>query len=217
MNILFQGDSITDADRDVKIVPPNASLGCGYVTLIAAALTSMRDNINVFNRGVGGDRTEQIANRWENDTLALDYDVLSLLCGINDVGFDLREGIRGDREFVKPIYDKLLYQAKEKNPDSKIILMTPFVFKMHYDHPQYGDDIYENYEIWHDRVVAAGEITKEMAKKYDAELIPLFDVFKKAVEEKGPEKYTLDCVHLTPAGHAIIAKEWLKTFEKMGL
>lgn len=217
MNILFQGDSITDAGRNREATYANADLGYGYVTLVAAKLNSSRDDISITNRGVSGNRTEQIYDRWQEDTLSAHYDVLSLLCGINDVGFDLRLGIRGDREFVYPLYDEMLYRAKEKNSDAKIILMTPFVFKMNYNNPEFGNDIYENYDIWHERVVISGEIAKEMATKYNAELVPLFDVFKKLTSLKNAEKYSVDCVHLTTAGHAVIAQEWLKAFEKLGL
>ncbi len=217
MNILFQGDSITDAGRNREMTIPNAFLGDGYVTMIAGMLTHERNDINVINKGFSGNRTEQIAARWQEDTLDIDYDVLSLLCGVNDVGFDIRKGIRGDRAFVEPILDKMLYQAREKNPDAKIILMTPFVFKMHYNHPEFGDDIYENYDLWRSRVETSGEIIKEASKKYNTEFIPLFDIFNDLVTKNNPERYTLDCIHLAAPGNAVIAHEWMKTFNKLNL
>ena len=129
MNILFQGDSITDANREKVHLLDNYNLGSGYVTMVAAHLTMKRNDIVIHNRGISGNRTEQIAARWQEDTLSMDYDVLSLLCGINDIGFDIRMGVCGDRAFVEPIYDKMLYQAREKNPDAPIILMTPLYLK----------------------------------------------------------------------------------------
>jgi lysophospholipase L1-like esterase len=39
----------------------------------------------VFNRGVNGERTDEIAVRFERDVLALGPDVLILLAGVNDV------------------------------------------------------------------------------------------------------------------------------------
>ena len=217
MNILFQGDSITDAGREKVHLLDNYNLGSGYVTMVASALTTARRDIVVHNRGVSGNRTEQIAARWEEDTLALDFDVLSLLCGINDVGFDLRTGVPGNRAVVEPIYDKMIYQVKEKKPDAKIILMTPFVFKRYRNDPTFGSDILDNYDIWRERTEEIGEMVKDISRKYETEFIPLFDIFKEETAKRPQEDFSPDCVHPTALGHTIIAREWLKTFEKLGL
>ena len=215
MNILFQGDSITDAGRERTHLLDNYNLGSGYVTMVAAALTTKRDDIVVHNRGISGNRTEQIAARWEEDALAMDYDILSLLCGINDIGFDLRMGVPGTRDLVEPMYDKMIYQAKEKNSNAKIILMTPFVFKRYRNDPTFGSDIFDNYDLWHERTVIAGEMVKDIAKKYNTELIPLFDIFKEEMKTRPAEEFSPDCVHPTALGHAVIAREWLKVFERI--
>lgn len=216
MKILFQGDSITDAGRSKNETWPNAAIGSGYVTMIAGHLLAEDSSIDIYNRGIFGNRTEDLSNRWDEDTLSFDYDVLSLLCGINDVGFDLRKGIRGDRAFVEPIYDKMIYRAKEKNPDAKIILMQPFVMKYNYNWEEFGTDIYDNYDTWYERVSDIGDMVSEIAKKYKAEFIPLFDTFKEILKHEPVERYTVDCVHLTSLGHAVIAKEWLKAYKKLG-
>lgn len=215
MNILFQGDSITDAGRERTHLLDNYNLGSGYVTMVAATLTMKRNDIVVHNRGISGNRTEQIAQRWKEDTLSIDYDVLSLLCGINDIGFDLRMGVPGTRDIIEPLYDKIVYEAKEKNPDAPIILMTPFVFKRYRNDPTFGSDIFDNYDLWHERTVIAGEMVKDIAQKYNTELIPLFDIFKEEMKTRPAEEFSPDCVHPTALGHAIIAREWLKVFERV--
>jgi len=217
MNILFQGDSVTDAVRDRVHLLDNYCLGSGYVTMVAASLCMKRSDIVVHNRGISGNRTEEIAARWEEDTLSMDYDVLSLLCGINDIGFDLRTGKPGTRDIVEPIYDKMIYTAKEKNPKAKIILMTPFVFKRYRDDPTFGCDILNNYDSWHERTVIHGEMISDIAKKYNTELIPLFDIFKEEMKTRPAEEFSPDCIHPTALGHAIIAREWLKKFEELNL
>ena len=217
INILFQGDSVTDAGREKTHLLDNYNLGSGYVTMVASALTTARRDIVVHNRGVSGNRTEQVAARWEEDTLALDFDVLSLLCGINDVGFDLRMGVPGERKIVEPIYDKMIYQVKETHPDAKIILMTPFVFKRYRNDPTFGCDIFDNYDKWCKRTEEIGEMIKDIAKKYETELIPLFDIFKEETIHRPPEDFSPDCIHPTAFGHAVIAREWLKKFEELNL
>ncbi len=58
--ILFQGDSITDAgrSRDTTVDQPNQALGSGYAQMTAALLLSDRpkEDLKIYNRGVGGDR-----------------------------------------------------------------------------------------------------------------------------------------------------------------
>ena len=85
-NILFQGDSITDAGRNKggeDNANDSAALGKGYVYLIAAQLLADRsgDNLKVYNRGISGNKVFQLANRWDEDCLQLQPDLLSILMG----------------------------------------------------------------------------------------------------------------------------------------
>ena len=122
MNLLFQGDSITDAGRSRVI---DSNLGNGYVGEISRRLKNEGINCNIRNRGIGGNRIIDVYARWIEDTLCLKYDVLSILCGINDVGYQLRAGIGVDNEKYEYIYDRMIYEALKKNPDSKIVLCVP--------------------------------------------------------------------------------------------
>ena len=90
--ILFQGDSITDFGRDRKETRPNISLGSGYVNLIASRVLCDDPTLKIYNRGVGGNRLMDMYARWEEDTMTIDFDVLSIFNGINDIGFGLRLG-----------------------------------------------------------------------------------------------------------------------------
>ena len=92
MLILFQGDSITDAGRSRDTQLPNTQLGSGYVKMVADTLRAEDESINILNHGVGGDRVPELQQRWAADTLNVKYDVLSILCGINDLGASLRVG-----------------------------------------------------------------------------------------------------------------------------
>lgn len=95
MNILFQGDSITDAGRSRVI---DCNLGNGYVGEISRRLNKVGAGHNIKNRGIGGNRVIDIYARWIEDTLCQEYDVLTILCGINDVGYQIRAGIGIDNE-----------------------------------------------------------------------------------------------------------------------
>ena len=59
------------------------------------------------------------------------------------------------------------------------------------------------------------QAAKRIAEKYALPFIPLQDLLDR-VSADTPEGYWLaDGVHPTPAGHELIKREWLKTFETM--
>ncbi len=88
--LVFIGDSITDAARDVSAESspwlPNG-LGSGYVSRVWARLTAAcpEAGIRVFNKGISGNTVRDVSARWQIDVLDLQPDVLCLMIGINDV------------------------------------------------------------------------------------------------------------------------------------
>src|SRR5476651_1492719 len=84
--ILFQGDSITDGNRG-RSADPNHILGHGYVFSIASKYGATYPDLDLtfVNRGISGNTVQDLANRWEADTLAIQPDVLSILVGVNDI------------------------------------------------------------------------------------------------------------------------------------
>ena len=81
--LLFQGDSITDADR---IREDPLDLGTGYPYYAAQLLREQHPDVDFtfWNRGIGCDETQNLLARIEPDLIALQPDVVSLLIGIND-------------------------------------------------------------------------------------------------------------------------------------
>src|SRR4030042_7163758 len=82
--VLFQGDSITDADRNPFDL---GDLGSGYVAMVAERFSAVHPEVGAvfLNRGVSGDRIRDLRSRWQEDCLSLKPDVVSILVGINDV------------------------------------------------------------------------------------------------------------------------------------
>lgn len=208
MKILFQGDSITDAGRARDEMRPNVGLGQGYVNLIAARLTCDRDDIEIFNRGVSGDRIGDTYHRWLEDMRNVEFDVISIMSGINDTGFGLRLGKGSDMERFEFIYDRMLYEVANSHPDAKIILIQPFLFRV-YDESN-KNDIFEGWDTWSGEIEERGRITKKLAEKYSALYIPMFEHFKEAQKKFPPIHWSLDCIHPTPAGHELMARCWLE-------
>lgn len=208
MKILFQGDSVTDAGRNRGVEIPNFDLGSGYVNLVCSRLTCDNPKIEIYNRGVSGDRIADAYSRWLEDTLNMEFDVFSALFGINDTGFGLRMNRGSSLERFEFIYDRMLFEVREKAPDCKMILAAPFIFKLR--HEESGCDIYNNWDAWYSEIRGRGEIVKKLAEKYNARFLPLLDIFENARREIAPaEHWSRDCIHPTPAGHELIARSWI--------
>src|SRR6187431_1373065 len=81
--ILLTGDSVTDWGRDRS---DPTSLGHGYAGILAALAGARRPDLGLtfLNRGVGGDTSGMLRERWEQDAVALEPTVVSILVGIND-------------------------------------------------------------------------------------------------------------------------------------
>jgi len=178
--ILFQGDSITDAGRHDTA----DGLGTGYVALVAGLLQQGFPGPRVMNRGVGGDRTVELLNRWKDDCLGLKPDVLSIMIGVND------------DDYVANLR-RLLDQAKTAGI-SRFVLMSPTTIE---------DE--GNRELAR-HLDERTEAVKALAGDYDAVYVPTRETQKHALESNRQVRWTLDGCHPTPAGHALIAGAWLQ-------
>jgi len=214
MVILFQGDSVTDCGRERQANVANQGLGSGYVNLVASRLLCDNPYHSIYNRGSGGNRIGDMYARWIEDTLNIDFDLLSVMNGINDVGFGLRRGMGADACEFEFMYNRMLESAFKTHPNMKLVLLEPFVMKYDLREKNPGiedseNDIFLKWDIWYENMRERGEIVEKLSKKYDATFIPLFDDFAALGEKYGCHHWTLDCIHPTPAGHEFIARKWI--------
>lgn len=221
--ILFQGDSLTDAGRVRNTREANLSMGDGFVSMIAGSLTYQYPFIDVLNRGVAGDRIADTYSRWQEDALNIKYDLISILHGINDVGFGIRLGKGSDAGRYEFIYDRMLYEIKETNPSAQIVLCQPFILRKDLTDtgysPEFHNDIYVDWEKWSSEMKRRGEIVRKLSEKYHTMYVPMWDDLNKAQERMPAERLTMDCIHLTATGNYVLAQSWLKAtagyFEKL--
>lgn len=216
--ILFQGDSLTDACRDksVECKDPNRPLGVGYVNHLAQVLMSENPDIRVLNHGVNGNRIMDLYARWIEDTLNIDFQVLSILIGVNDVGFALRMNKGADAEKFAFIYDRMLYEVKRAKPEAALVLCEPFLCRLKPEEVEYGTDIIEGWEIWNGQIKERAAIVRDLAGKYGAVLVPSGELFEKACMSAPASHWSVDGIHLTPAGNGLLAKEWLRCVKGAG-
>ncbi len=203
--ILFQGDSITDAGRDKQ---EHYHRGFGYATLVAASLGMDRPNeFEFINRGISGNRVIDLLARVKADVINLTPDYMSILIGVNDVWHELTGENGVDAEKYEMYYDLLIKQIKEVLPNTKIMILEPFVLR--------GAGTKDDWTEFRSEVEKRAEAAKRIAEKYNLVFVPLMEKFDKAQELAPTEYWLLDGVHPSAMGYEIIKREWLKAFQEL--
>ena len=202
--ILFQGDSITDASRNRKNTDPNnrEGLGGGYAFLAASDLLFQhpKKNLQIFNRGVGGNKVYQLAESWDKDALSLKPDILSILVGVNDYWHTLSFGYKATIDTYRKDYRVLLHRTKEQLPDVKLIIGEPFAL--------IGTAVTE---AWFPAFNEYRGAARELANEFGAAFVPYQSVFDKALKMAPGAYWCPDGVHPSAAGAKLMAEAWLKT------
>ena len=195
--ILFQGDSITDADRG-REGAPDAGLGHGYVYLAAARLCADHPELRLVigNRGVSGNKIHDLAWRWQQDTIALRPDVLSILIGINDTTCEM------PFDEFETAYDSLLKHTKATLPEVRLVLCEPFALL-----PRAGDGALHP---WETNVRQRARIVEKLARRYGARFVRFQQVFDEARKRAPAEHWLYDGIHPTHPGHQLMADEWIR-------
>ncbi|MBD1387729.1 SGNH/GDSL hydrolase family protein [Mucilaginibacter rigui] len=205
--ILFQGDSITDWGRDHNKTTPNdnSALGNSYVLLTAAELLEKYapKNLQIYNKGVGGNKVYQLADRWDTDTLALKPTVLSIHIGVNDFWHTLGGGYTGTIETYITDYKKLLDRTKAALPGIKIIIGEPFAM--------IGTKSVDG--KWYPTFDLFRKAARDIAAEYDLPFIPYQTIFNNALKFAPATYWTLDGVHPSLAGAKLMAQGWMEVIK----
>lgn len=196
--VLFQGDSVTDAGRSRE---DNSLLGSGYPMMIRAwhSMEFLEESVSFLNRGVSGNRVKDLQARLTADFIDLKPTWVSILIGINDCWRRYDSNDPTTAEEFEERYRDLLTKLKQKL-DARIILCEPFLLHITPGQEQWREDL--------DPKIA---VVRRLAEEFKTLLVPLDGVFSDAAKKRSPEFWSADGVHPTAAGHALIARSWLKT------
>lgn len=206
MNVLFYGDSITDAGRNYELLHGEESYGYGYVKYVAEGLKQRGwTDEQLINRGISGNRIVDLYARIKADCWNHNPDFISILIGVNDVWHEVewKNGVELDR--FEKMYRILIEDTKKALPNVKILLCEPFVLK--------GTATEAKFEQF-EEVYKYAAIVAKLAKEYNLYFLPLQETLSKAAAGKEAE-YLADGVHPAEAGAKLIAEEWLKVFEQV--
>lgn len=194
--ILFFGDSVTESGRNHD---NKEDLGHGFPLLLASEWLAQNPDFNLhfFNRGIGGNKVNDLLKRVQNDCIDLHPNLVLILIGINDVWSaenDADFGTAKNQIDFKNTYRLLLEKIKESGIE-RIVLLDPFVLPYPKERNNWRNDL--------DKKI---QIIRELAGVHHCELIPLDGYLNALAIQNLPQYYTgEDGVHPTYAGHGAIA------------
>lgn len=191
--LLFQGDSITDTNRNDS---PDG-LGFGYPKIVADRLKAAGSSVRVINRGVGGNKTADLVARFERDFRDVKPDYVSLLIGVNDVwhGYNGECGTYTSDDAFEANLRTIVSRVKEEMK-VPLVMMEPYILDTRMGHVLMKAELFRKVHIY-----------RAVAMQYADEYISLEGRFAERYLDRPPEHWSFDGIHPTEAGHALIA-DW---------
>jgi len=195
--VMFTGDSITDCRR----LETDNPLGYGYPLRVAGdwGFRHPERAIRWLNTGISGNKVMDLEPRWDADVLSQEPDVVSILVGINDVGWHSY----APDGFVIPVedyaagYERLISPLAESG--AQLILIEPFLIPLTAEQREQRADL--------DPKIQA---VRDLARKYGTHLLAADGLFAQLASTTEPAYWAADGVHPTAAGHAALAAAWLE-------
>lgn len=189
MKVMFQGDSITDADRNRS----DNHFMAGYTQFVK---DEFGDEIEFVNYGISGNTSRQVLARHVNEVNLVKPDILVMLVGINDVWRNVEkvlEDATTSDEFIENIL-KIIDATRKAVPNGKIIFIEPFLLPG-------SSGIYEGgFDLYKKNMSLVKEKVPQLVDKY----ISLQDFFLKNTT---PEMiYIRDGVHPNENGQKVLAE-----------
>lgn len=206
-NIVFLGDSITDAGRNLTSGCPY-SIGQGYAMIVQAKLGSSEPRQHkFFNFGVSGERVvdvyAQIKTRCWNNT----PDVVSLFVGINDVLHEYENGNGVDADRFDKVYRMLLSDTLSRFPKVKFILIAPFILP--------GEYLDRSGVCAATETKRRADIVFSIGKEFGFPVVNTQALFDEACKAAPSDFWSVDGIHPTPEGHQLIADAWLDAYKTL--
>ena len=201
--IVFQGDSITDAGRDKRNYH---DMGKGYPKYASEKLTEICPDVEFefINFGISGNRTSQLFDRFYEDGLAFEPDVISILIGINDIWH--RYGthkIATTDEQIATNYRAILTRIR-KETNAKIMMLSPYLLDCE-DKEEMRADL--------QRVLP---IVRGLAKEFADVYVDLDVEFAKALpKQPEPKFYSADGVHPNANGAEFIGNLYAEALKPL--
>ncbi len=217
--VLFIGDSITDGNwggggskssAERNHWDQNHIFGSGYMYLCAAHYMGMypERDYHFINRGISGNTLRDLNKRWKRDVIDEKPNVLSMLIGTNDIDQVLSSNQKSfDFANWEHRYRSLIESSLKENPQLKLVLCSPFVFK--------SGSMFQkpNFALRDSLVRQAVRVVKKIASDYHATFLnyqQLFDELYYKYPAISDSYWIWDGIHPTPAGHEKMSETWIQ-------
>ncbi|MGW4895608.1 SGNH/GDSL hydrolase family protein [Kitasatospora sp. NPDC004240] len=209
--VMFTGDSITDCSRRES----EDGLGSGYPLRVAGEWGRRYPDrpVTWLNTANAGAKVMDLQARWRTDVLDARPDVVSILVGVNDMGWHTFDpaGYVIPAERFEADYDRLLAPLAEAG--TQLILIEPFLLPIHgvLEAGTGAAPIGERERhAWRTDLDPKIQAVRRLARRYGAQLLTADGMFAALAATSAPEHWAADGVHPTPAGHAALAEAWLR-------
>lgn len=201
MKILFQGDSITDANRNYE---DYYDLGTGYSFYAARNLREKYPDVDFefINRGINGNQTKDLVERLQEDFVDIQPDIVSILIGVNDTWHhsEKRDWIPND--VFESRYRTVLSTIKEKT-HAKIMMLEPFLIPVE-DKLYFREDL--DFKI---------DIERKLAREFADVYLPTDGLLSSEFIGNNPTDYAADGVHPTKKGAQFIGGLYARYISKL--
>lgn len=183
-------------------------MGYGYPMILAAQLgyEYASQKLTFTNRGMAGTGIGDLNIRWQEDVLKHEPDLISILCGINDAGAWVTGKYPQPLNLFEDAINNMLGNARAALKHVRLVVCEPFVLS--------GFETASKIDSWKKEVAIRSEILKTVTERHDALWVPLQKPFETAAAKTGNEYWLWDGIHPTPAGHELIAQEWIRLVVK---
>ena len=215
---VFLGDSITMAgvyDTEVGVQSGDTLIYPKYSGFITLLKNEIEDDIELIGKGVSGDKVSNLLERYQEDVLSLNPDIVFIYIGINDVWHKYDFGTGTDIIYYENVLRKII--ADIKSNGARVVLCTPTVIgenKGEFTLVNKFKDI-ETMEIMNRDLDAYSDVIRKLSSELDTDLVDLRKIFMNYILENNPNNEpagitTYDGVHLNDTGNKIIADEMIR-------
>jgi lysophospholipase L1-like esterase len=176
-------------------------MGFGYPRLVMDQLFKdyPDQHLQFYNRGVSGNRIQDMGARWHQDTLSLQPDLISILIGVNDTWNYLYLGLGSSPDGFSRIYRQVLKDTRATLPETSLVLCEPFTLLTG-----------EVTEEWEEDMNKRQVCIQELAEEFAAVFVPFQSALDSVIAQGVPAGQLLDDgVHPTQRGHRLLADCWL--------
>lgn len=185
---------MTDCHRERDDIK---SMGNSYVKEMYEYLS--RFNIQVINKGIAGNKVNNLIERFEQDFKEVKPDYIFILIGVNDTWHDYPN--QKSTEKFEEEYELLIAKIKEEM-NIPIILLEPFIIG-------YNKEIICMSKDLEDKILSI----KKLSNKYNLEYISFKEEFDSVLTKENYLEYTIEGIHLLDKGYKIMSDKLISNIE----